>query len=619
MKIIDKIKEPVPTYCSFEFFPPKTAAGVENLYMRIDRLASLEPLFVDVTWGAGGSTADLTLQIAANAQRYLGQEVLMHLTCTNLHVDKIKAALKEARQAGIQNVLALRGDPPKGATAWECCEGGLAYAIDLVRLIKEEHGDYFCIAVAGHPEGHHREGGGGGGTGGELAEPVDLDEEIQYLKAKIDAGASFVVTQFFYDAEVYLDYVARCRAAGIECPIIPGFMPIQSYMSFQRMTTFCRTRVPAEMWEELAPIKEDDEAVRKWGVMYLTKLCRRLLDAGATSNCIHFYTLNLEKSVRLILESLGMTATASTRRQFPWRASKLSARAGEDVRPINWANRPKSYLSRTEEWDEFPNGRWGDGRSPAFGELSDYRFVDTSLGGSREDRRAMWGEAPLEEGEVFEAFVKYVRGEIPLLPWCEVPLQAETGTICTDLVNINKAGFLTINSQPAVNGAKSDDPVFGWGGPGGRVYQKAYVECFTSPQNLKLLMELCGKRPNLQFYAVDVAGNTYSNGSKKATALTWGVFPNNEILQPTIFDPNTFLVWKNEAFQLWTSIWASIYDDESASNALIHSMHDSYFLVAIVDNDFLSTSLIWTLFREIIIGEGQKERGSQHHPQYSLP
>ena len=587
--------------------------------MRIDRLASLEPLFVDVTWGAGGSTADLTLQIAANAQRYLGQEVLMHLTCTNLHVDKIKAALKEARQAGIQNVLALRGDPPKGATAWECCEGGLAYAIDLVRLIKEEHGDYFCIAVAGHPEGHHREGGGGGGTGGELAEPVDLDEEIQYLKAKIDAGASFVVTQFFYDAEVYLDYVARCRAAGIECPIIPGFMPIQSYMSFQRMTTFCRTRVPAEMWEELAPIKEDDEAVRKWGVMYLTKLCRRLLDAGATSNCIHFYTLNLEKSVRLILESLGMTATASTRRQFPWRASKLSARAGEDVRPINWANRPKSYLSRTEEWDEFPNGRWGDGRSPAFGELSDYRFVDTSLGGSREDRRAMWGEAPLEEGEVFEAFVKYVRGEIPLLPWCEVPLQAETGTICTDLVNINKAGFLTINSQPAVNGAKSDDPVFGWGGPGGRVYQKAYVECFTSPQNLKLLMELCGKRPNLQFYAVDVAGNTYSNGSKKATALTWGVFPNNEILQPTIFDPNTFLVWKNEAFQLWTSIWASIYDDESASNALIHSMHDSYFLVAIVDNDFLSTSLIWTLFREIIIGEGQKERGSQHHPQYSLP
>lgn len=597
-----------PTFCSFEFFPPKTAAGVENLYMRIDRLASLEPLFIDITWGAGGSTAELTLQIAANAQRYLGQEVLMHLTCTNLSVDKIKAALAEARQAGIENILALRGDPPKGATAWEKCEGGLAYAIDLVRLIRAEHGDHFCVAVAGHPEGHQ--------TQGETAHPVDLDQEIAHLKEKIDAGADFIVTQFFYDPDVYLDYVARCRAAGITCPIIPGLMPIQNYNSFQRMTAFCKTKVPQEMWDELLPIKEDDEAVRKWGVVYMTKLCRRLLDSGVT-RCLHWYTLNLEKSVRLILENLGMSATASTRRQFPWRASKLSARAGEDVRPINWANRPKSYLSRTEEWDEFPNGRWGDGRSPAFGELSDYHFVDTSLG-SREDRRAMWGEAPLKEEEVFEAFAKYVRGEIPILPWCEVPLQAETGTISTDLVNINNAGFLTINSQPAVNGAKSDHPVFGWGGPGGRVYQKAYVECFTSPQNLKHLMELCGKRPNLHFYAVDVAGNTYSNGSKKATALTWGVFPNNEILQPTIFDPSTFLVWKNEAFALWTSIWASIYDDESASNALIHHIHDTYFLVAVIDNDFLSKASVWSVFQEIV-GMSGDGNGGQHHPQYSLP
>ncbi|EWM29162.1 methylenetetrahydrofolate reductase [Nannochloropsis gaditana] len=628
MKIIDKIKEAEeaaalnphqkpPTFCSFEFFPPKTAAGVENLYMRIDRLASLEPLYIDITWGAGGSTADLSLQIAATAQRYLGQEVLMHLTCTNLDVEALKAILNAARQAGIQNILALRGDPPKGASSWESCQGGLGYAIDLVRLIREEHGDHFCVAVGGHPEGHHhREGLADEGEG---ATGVDLDKEIEHLKAKIDAGADFIVTQFFYDVEVYLDYVARCRAAGITCPIVPGVMPIQNYTLFRRMTSFCRTRVPAEMWEQLAPIKEDEEAVRRWGVSFLTKLCRRLLDADVTPNLIHFYTLNLEKSVRLILESLGLTATASIRRQFPWRSSKLSSRAGEDVRPINWANRPKSYLSRTEEWDEFPNGRWGDGRSPAFGELSDYQFVDTSLG-SREDRRAMWGEAPLKDVEVFEAFIKYVRAEIPLLPWCEVPLQAETGTISADLVKINKAGFLTINSQPAVNGALSDDAVFGWGGAGGRVYQKAYVECFTSQENLKLLMELCEKKPNLHYYAVDVAGNTYSNGSKKATALTWGVFPQCEILQPTIFDPNTFLVWKNEAFQLWTSIWASIYDDESASNALIHKIHDTYFLVAIIDNDFSSTASMWSVFREIIDEkEGTPLGGSQHHPQYSLP
>lgn len=138
-----------------------------NRYLRIDRLASLEPLFIDVTWGAGGSTAELTLQIASNCQRYLGQEVLMHLTCTNLSVDTIKEALAEARAAGIENILALRGDPPKGATAWEECEGGLSYAIDLVRLIKAEHGNHFCIAVAGHPEGHQ---------GGPGSPPPDLEQ-----------------------------------------------------------------------------------------------------------------------------------------------------------------------------------------------------------------------------------------------------------------------------------------------------------------------------------------------------------------------------------------------------------------------------------------------------------
>ncbi|CAM9925046.1 unnamed protein product, partial [Ectocarpus sp. 12 AP-2014] len=157
MKIIDKIQQAMEAkepFYSFEFFPPKTSAGVENLSARMERMATLEPLFVDVTWGAGGSTSDLTLAISANAQKYLGVEVLMHLTCTNLKVEEIKGALNKAREAGIQNILALRGDPAKGLGNWEAAEGGLRHAIDLVRLIREEHGDYFGVAVAGHPEGH---------------------------------------------------------------------------------------------------------------------------------------------------------------------------------------------------------------------------------------------------------------------------------------------------------------------------------------------------------------------------------------------------------------------------------------------------------------------------------
>ena len=157
VKIIEKIlKQQTDSqpYFSFEFFPPKTQEGVENLYLRMDRMTSLQPIFVDITWGSGGSTKDLTFAIAKYTQTYFGVECLMHLTCTNMKVDELKVILLKCREAGIQNILVLRGDPAKGATSWEPISGGLANAIELVKLIKKEHGDYFGIAVAGFPEGH---------------------------------------------------------------------------------------------------------------------------------------------------------------------------------------------------------------------------------------------------------------------------------------------------------------------------------------------------------------------------------------------------------------------------------------------------------------------------------
>lgn len=222
----------------------------------------------------------------------------------------------------------------------------------------------------------------------------------------------------------------------------------------------------------------------------------------------------------------------------------------EDVRPINWANRPKSYIQRTEAWDEFPNGRWGDGRSPAFGELSNYHFYKAI--GSKEDRLAMWGESPITYQDVYEIFARYVEGKVPILPWCESSLQLETETISSPLAKINRSGFLTINSQPAVNGERSDHPVYGWGGVGGRVYQKAYVEFFVSPDLLKILIEVVSRKTNLSLHAVNHDKNVImTNADKGVTAVTWGVFPNREILQPTIFDHDIFLVWSEEAFQLW--------------------------------------------------------------------
>ena len=247
----------------------------------------------------------------------------------------------------------------------------------------------------------------------------------------------------------------------------------------------------------------------------------------------------------------------------------------EDVRPINWANRPKSYIARTTGWDEFPNGRWGDSRSPAFGELSNSHFFGPSVC-SKEDRLTMWGEAPLSADELGEVFAKYIEGKIPILPWCESALQTETGTIAPFLLELNRRGFFTINSQPSVNAVRSDHSVYGWGGPGGRVYQKSYVELFTRPAYLKYLIAALPHFPSLTLHAIDCNGQMTSHashsGARGVTALTWGVFPDKEILQPTVFDPNTFVVWSKEAFQLWLEAWAVLYDDETESAALIHEV-----------------------------------------------
>ena len=422
--------------------------------------------------------------------------------------------------------------------------------------------------------------------------------------------------------------------------------------------------------------------MKAYGVKLCLKICSDLAAAGVPG--FHFYTLNLEKSVTLILEGLHIKDNIAARRALPWRGSRTGklgshnhshtsltnmssntstgtgsaggsaagsvgsavgsaggsvehdsplllsqngslasmSTAGhgsnanltslnkiEDVRPINWANRPKSYIKRTVTWDEFPNGRWGDGRSPAFGELSDSHFFRPSEG-SKEDRLAMWGEAPIEPEDVYEVFALYVEGRIPILPWCETPLQDETNFIDTSLAEFNRAGFLTINSQPAINAIKSDDPVFGWGGPNGYVYQKAYIEFFCSPELLSIIINVVRSKPNLNVHAVDSSGNSMLSGTKGVTALTWGVFPNKEILQPTIFDSDTFLVWSEEAFQLWTSAWASLYDDETESSALLYDIHDTYCLVAIVDNDYIHSTL-YTNFVQDLINKVEKSKNEK--------
>ena len=175
----------------------------------MDRMTSAMPIFIDVTWGAAGSTKVLTQTISEYAQKYFGVTVLMHITCTSISIEEMRVILQSARDVGIRNILALRGDPPKGSSQWTASSSGFRRAADLVRFIRAEHGDHFCIAVAGYPEGHPSSGG-------------DVMADVGFLKEKIDAGADFVLTQFFYDPSVFLSFVRSCRAIDITCPIIPG-------------------------------------------------------------------------------------------------------------------------------------------------------------------------------------------------------------------------------------------------------------------------------------------------------------------------------------------------------------------------------------------------------------
>jgi len=522
-------------------------------------MRELGPEFIDVTWGAGGSTSETTLDICTNVAKFIGLETCMHLTCTNMPREEIDNALKVCKAAGIQNILALRGDPPKGQERWTAVEGGFEHAIDLVNYIRREYGDYFGIGVAGYPEKH--------------VDCPSMEEDIAHLKAKVDAGADFVVTQVFYDADHFIAWVARCREVGISCPIIPGLMPINTYAGWKRIVTLCKTLIPAGMEEELEAIKDDDQAVKDYGITFLMNMIKKLLAAGFEGlgpvsffsfllwsfssffpipfpPDFHFYTLNLEKATIQILEGLGFVPPQESIKPLPWKKS-AGKRENETVRPIFWVNKTKSYVARTESWDDFPNGRWGDSRSPAFGEFLD-AWGTLKLPA---DQARHWG-TPTSLDDIAATFVKYLNGEITSLPWSDVPLALESGPLKSFLTGLNTKHLFTVNSQPAVNGEQSTHPVHGWGGSGGFVYQKAYLEFFISPEAFDRLLPFLAKNKAITYYATSSKSTVTTNckSAGRPTALTWGVFPGSEIVQPTIIDIESFAVWKEEAFSLW-SLW----------------------------------------------------------------
>jgi len=294
-----------------------------------------------------------------------------------------------------------------------------------------------------------------------------------------------------------------------------------------------------------------------------------------------------------------LLSESQCKRELPWVGARSAnvATKSEAVRPIFWANRPKSFMSRTEEWDEYPNGRWGDAGSPAFDTLSTYHLANLYTN-SIETRKQEWG-APETPQDVFKVFVSYLNGDICRLPWNDASLADESHLICVELKQMNANGYLTINSQPPVNAISSDDHVHGWGPAGGYVYQKAYVEFFTSPENFQKLKALFPKYPSLDYQAVNAKGE--AEGSLKGTsAVTWGVWPGSEIKQPTVVDPTVFVdIWKDEAFALWHSQWASLYEIGSISRQVVDDIAGRFYLVNIVENNFIDGN-IFAIFKEVM-------------------
>jgi methylenetetrahydrofolate reductase (NADPH) len=271
---------------SFEFFLPKTEEDTQSFKATVRELRSLAPSFVTLTYGAGGSSRERTIEMAGMIRGEIGLETAAHLTCIAHSRPEVEAILDRIQALGIENIVALRGDPPKDQPLPPLERRDFRYAADLVALIRRR--DRFALGVAGYPEKHP-----------EAASP---NADLAHLKAKVAAGAHWVITQLFFDARDYFSFVKRARAAGIGCPIVPGIMPVTSFEQTRKLTAMCGASIPPEMLAGLQPIQGDREAVVRYGIDWATRQCRELLAGGAPG--IHFYTLNKSRSTATILSRL---------------------------------------------------------------------------------------------------------------------------------------------------------------------------------------------------------------------------------------------------------------------------------------------------------------------------
>jgi methylenetetrahydrofolate reductase (NADPH) len=282
---------------SFEVFPPARDGSIKDLLTVVHELARLEPDFISVTYGAGGGTQDMSLEIASEIKNNIGLEVLAHLTCVQAKKADIAGILNDFKKENIKNILAMRGDPPQGEQVFQKTEGGFGYANELVEFIKANYN--FSIGVAGYPEKH--------------VEAPNLTVDMENLKRKVDAGADFIITQLFFDNDDFYRFRDMAQNKGIDIPIIPGIFPVFNYKQIAKIASLCGAKIPALLHDKLARVSENNNEVAKYGTEYAIRQSQDLLDNGTEG--LHFYSMNKSRHVTKIVRELDLNREVNNERK----------------------------------------------------------------------------------------------------------------------------------------------------------------------------------------------------------------------------------------------------------------------------------------------------------------
>ena len=420
---------------------------------------------------------------------------------------------------------------------------------------------------------------------------------------------------------------------GIKIPIIPGIMPIQNVPSMRRLANLCGAHIPTEISNHLEPIQHDDSIVKDYGVELSTSMIRYLMENSKKFNDLqvyatHFCTLNLEKSVRRILENLNwqneldsssletnLLASSNTngydrarlgnrlvtenndndKASLGISAHEAAVRAQHALKhhpPSEDSGLPSSHKTSSggnSLWDEFPNGRYGDIRSPAYGELDGW---GASIKLSHNSAIKEWG-FPVDKHDINTIFLKYINGEISSLPWFEENLDPESDSILPYLKSLAERGWWTVGSQPAVDAISSSDKVFGFGPKNGWVFQKAFVEFWVPNDEIEDLCKRLDGWKDGGYYAGNFKGEMRTNFLEDSiNAVTWGIFPGQEVVQTTIIEDVSFNAWREEAFAIWGE-WSMLYSPKSQSHKLLTEIHNNYWLVSVVHHNYKDVDGLW--------------------------